>query len=143
MDQQGQEEDKKTKLVEKAASVPSSSSSSSSETLRSLSNELAELYIDDDKDERSDEASARAPPPPLPKELIDFDSPVLDHLMRFLDNKSLKMCREVCKSWEKPARMALKKRCDRVDDNNSLPFAQLVCGCPKVCNEVNIQMNYY
>jgi hypothetical protein len=137
MDQQEQEEDKKTKLVEKAAaSVPSSSSSSSSSTLRSLSNELAELHIDDD------EASARAPPP-LPKELIDFGSPVLDHLMRFLDNKSLKMCREVCKSWEKAARMALKKRCDRVDDNNSLPFAQLVCGCPKVCNAVNIQMNYY
>jgi hypothetical protein len=136
MDQQEQEENKKTKLVEKAESVPSSSSSSSSSTLRSLSNELAELYIDDD------EASARAPPPPLPKELVDFDSPVLSHLMSFLDNKSLKMCSEVCKSWEKVARMALKKRCDRVDDNNSLPFAQLVCGCPKVCNEVNIQMNY-
>jgi hypothetical protein len=136
MDQQAQEEDKKTKLVEKAASVPSSSSSSSSETLRSLSNELAELYIDDD------EASARAPPP-LPKELIDSGSPVLDHLMRFLDNKSLKMCREVCKSWEKAARMALKKRCDRVDNINSLPFAQLVCACPRVCNELNIHMNYY
>jgi hypothetical protein len=47
----------------------------------------------------------------LPNELIGFGSPVLDILMGSLDERSLKNCRGVCKSWEDAARRALMKRC--------------------------------
>jgi hypothetical protein len=46
-----------------------------------------------------------------PNELIGLGSPVLDILMGYLDGKSLKNCRGVCKSWEDAARRALMKRC--------------------------------
>jgi hypothetical protein len=44
-------------------------------------------------------------------ELIGLGSPVLDIVMGFLDDKSLKNCRHVCKSWEEAARRALMKGC--------------------------------
>jgi hypothetical protein len=45
-----------------------------------------------------------------PNELIAFGSPVLDILMGLLNQKSLKKCRGVCKSWEDAARRALMKQ---------------------------------
>jgi hypothetical protein len=43
-------------------------------------------------------------------ELIGLGSPVLDIVMGYLDEKSLKNCRGVCKSWEDAARRALMHR---------------------------------
>jgi hypothetical protein len=47
----------------------------------------------------------------LPNELIGLGSPVLDILMDFLPEKSLKNCRQVCSSWEDAARRSLMKQC--------------------------------
>jgi hypothetical protein len=116
MDRHEQEEDKKAKLVEKAASVPSSSSSPS-ETLPSSSKRLAITNIDEEKDSSvgklarmSSTSNVNVSRPPC--ELISFGSLVLDIVMDYLDEKSLKNCRQVCKSWEEAARRALMKRCD-------------------------------
>jgi hypothetical protein len=46
-----------------------------------------------------------------PNELIGLGSPVLDIVMGYLDQKSLKNSRGVCKSWEDAARRALMKQC--------------------------------
>jgi hypothetical protein len=44
-------------------------------------------------------------------ELIAFGSNVLYNIMEFLDDESLKSCRQVCKSWENAARRSLMKEC--------------------------------
>jgi hypothetical protein len=48
-----------------------------------------------------------------PNELIVLGSPdLLPIVMSFMDQKSLKNCRQVCQSWEDAARRTLMKRCD-------------------------------
>jgi hypothetical protein len=61
------------------------------------------------EDEEAEEVTKMGVLPP--NELIGLGSPVLDILMGYLDEKSLKVCREVCKSWEDAGRRALMKRC--------------------------------
>jgi hypothetical protein len=61
------------------------------------------------EDEEAEEVTKMSVLPP--NELIGLGSPVLDILMGYLDQKSLKNCRQVCKSWEDAARRALMKRC--------------------------------
>jgi hypothetical protein len=100
--------------------MAAASPSSSSETLPSSSKRLAITNIDEEKDSSvgkvarmsstSNVIVSRDPPPPC--ELISFRSLVLDIVMDYLDDKSLKNCRQVCKSWEEAARSALMKRCD-------------------------------
>jgi hypothetical protein len=54
-------------------------------------------------------SSVKSPPP---NEFIALGSPVLRILMSFLDNKTLKNSRQVCKSWEDTARRTLMTRAD-------------------------------
>jgi hypothetical protein len=61
------------------------------------------------EDEEAEEVARRAVL--LPIELIRLGSLVLDILMSFLDEKSLKNCRQVCSGWEDAARWALMKQC--------------------------------
>jgi hypothetical protein len=61
------------------------------------------------EDEEAEEATRKSFRPP--NELIGLGSPVLDILMGYLDEKSLKNCRQVCKSWKDAARRALMKQC--------------------------------
>jgi hypothetical protein len=60
------------------------------------------------EDEEAEEVTRKSVLPP--NELIGLGSPVLDILMGYLDDKSLKNCRGVCNSWEDAARRALMKR---------------------------------
>jgi hypothetical protein len=61
------------------------------------------------EDEEAEEVTRKSVLPP--NELIGLGSPVLDILMGYLDEKSLKNSRGVCKSWEDAARRTLMKRC--------------------------------
>jgi hypothetical protein len=61
------------------------------------------------EDEEAEEVTKMSVLPP--NELIGLGSPVLDIVMDYLDEKSLKKCRQVCKSWEDAARRALVKQC--------------------------------
>jgi hypothetical protein len=54
-------------------------------------------------------SSVKSPPP---NEFIALGSPVLRILTGFLDNKTLKTSRGVCRSWEDTARRTLMTRAD-------------------------------
>jgi hypothetical protein len=69
----------------------------------------AEVKLTRLEDEEAEKVTKMSVIPP--NELIGLGSPVLDTLMGYLDEKSLKNCREVCKSWEDAARRALMKQC--------------------------------
>jgi hypothetical protein len=115
------QEDKKTSMAVASSHNVLKCPSSSSETLPSSSKRLAITNIDEEEKDSSVGKVARmcstsnvivSRDPPPPCELISFRSLVLDIVMDYLDDKSLKNCRQVCKSWEEAARSALMKRCD-------------------------------
>jgi hypothetical protein len=111
------QEDKKTWMAAASSHNLLACPSSPSETLPSSSKRLAITNIDEERDSSvgkvarmSSTSNVNVSSPPC--ELISFGSLVLDIVMDYLDDKSLKSCRQVCKSWEEAARSALMKRCD-------------------------------
>jgi hypothetical protein len=99
------DQDKKKGMVREA---PSSSSGPSSKR-------FAKTQIHEDKNPSFPKMArimSNSEPPPPPNEFTACGSPVLRILMSFLDNKTLKTSRGVCKSWEDTARRTLMTRAD-------------------------------